>query len=390
MRKSLLIFFLILRATILKAQDNFRFESYTSIGSSNLSFEFSKKFWTGAFLDSTLKSNTLAHLGKNNSLGLYSQSSLYYRLSSDTCLNQWFVEIGNYNYFSLAFSANAFRMVFEGNTSFEGKSADLLPLNFHSIHFMNISGGIRLPVNHSKVNYISVSAGPVLGYSYADLNFTELNYDAVIADTLKLGYNLKFCRQPADPVFKNVGFALNLGFENKTRHQQWNISINNLGFLHLARQTYYARKNDQLTYTGINIADFDALQSEIDHFSDSLSNRLSLDGDTSARLIMLPFNVRADFRKVVGKYIIYPSLHYIMINGFIPELICPVDYKLSSHWQMGTGVRAGGFSTPDLLLSAACNYDRFQFSFLYSGVLSAIVSESSWGYNMQLKLHYNF
>lgn len=390
MKRLTLAFFIMFWTVFLTAQSEIHFESASAIGSRNLSFDFARSFWLGDYLDSTLKNNTFSRLKEKNTLGFYSQSTLEYFANHDSTKPQWYISLGNYNYFSLTFSSDLFQMVFEGNTSFVGKQSDLTPLNLNSVHFVSLSGGIKLPVDRAGKMHVSFSAGPVLGYSYANLDFDDLNYDATNVDTLKLNYKLKYCRQTADPFVKNIGAAINLKFEAKTSKHQWEASINNLGFLHLGNKTRYTEKSDRLLYSGIVLNEFDDLQNDVDHFSDSLSDRLSLNGDTASRVVALPFHLQAVYYRSIDHFVFNPSLRYIMLDGFIPELFVPVEYKVSSHWQLGTGGRFGGFSNPDMLLTAACDYKKFKFSFLLSGILAAAFSDESWGYNLQFKWQYKF
>jgi len=357
-------------------------ESFSMLESKTLSSKFFIDFYTGQFLDSSLKSNTLNTLSSSNNLGYFSLNSVQYGfIKKDKKIGPYFC--ASYNkILGMEFSDKAFELVFNGNESFSGQNLSLLPLNLQMQEFSTIQSGIMFMASDKLVLY--ASAGPAFGMGYQHIDTKEMQmFTSDITDSIALRYNLNFTRTPANPVIKGYGFSGSVGLRGKVSDVNYSFSINNLGMLWYLNQSVSTTKDSLIEFNGFDIDELGDISSSIDDEISRFENALSLTGDTASIKTLLPYKVQVTLQKIMPSFTIDFKSIYMNMPGFFPYFELKPSKRIYKSIYISLPVKYGGFGTFNAGLGLeGIIYNNINFKIFSPALLTVFGAEKNLSYGI--------
>ena len=289
--KYILIFTWVTCGFSVWAQYNTDFLNYSQTGRSvgvNLDFEagsngmstglVNKLIW-GGYIDNDLKEESSRHLKGKNNFGVL----LNYDVSAFLKGNKKFdylIGFKNQEVLNATFSKDAFDLMFYGNQSYKGKTADLSNCSVNALRFQEAKFGVMMHQVDS-VGKIGVSISFLKGEQlfYIKTNKNSSLYTS--EDGSEILFNSNFNMALSDTNnkrlggFNGIGASADLFFETsyKTRlgrKSVLTVNANNIGFIHWWKNSVQYSSDSTLRYTGYNIRNISDLK-------DSTFNRINKD-----------------------------------------------------------------------------------------------------------------
>ena len=345
MRKILFII-LILFSVFLQAQTNkskhWEVNSFSMLESKNLNSDFFIDFYSGQFLDSTLKYDALAELKSNNNLGFHSLNTITYsQLKADKKIG-FFISGSYQKIMGLEFSAPLFELVFIGNESFSGHDLELNPLNLELHEFIDVQGGVIWEFNENS--FLFASAGPVLGLNYQSILNADIRmYTSELTDSIALDYNAVYKRTASFPMINGYGFSSTIGAGGQHAGINWKFSISNLGILWYNKRSVSSIKDSLIEFNGFEINELSNISNDLDEELNRIENSFNLAGDTGNIQTVLPLKIEATaIKKLYGFKLDLYAL-YLNIPGFIPYTSLSISRPIFKTLAICLPLKYGGF-----------------------------------------------
>lgn len=275
----------------LKAQYNTNFLNYASTGrcvSANLNFDagsngmssglVNKLVW-GGYIDKKTKDESAKYLRAKNNFGI----DLNYDLTAFLKGNSKFdfiVGVKNQELLNATYSKDFFNLMFYGNQSYRGKTADLSNCNVNALRFQEIKfGAIMHKVD--SVGKIGVSLSFLKGEQLFYVKTNEFSSLYTSEDGSEILFNSNFSMAISDTnnrrltSFNGVGASADLFFETPYKSGIGKRSVlivnaNNIGFIHWWNNSVQYSSDSTLRYTGYNV-------NTISDLKDSTLNRINSD-----------------------------------------------------------------------------------------------------------------
>ena len=286
MKKLLLILICIALNPLSKAQvgdNHFYYENYKSVAEIDGSYEFNSNSITtkflnnylyGSYIDSLPKQWMFRELKQKNTFGSDFESGFSFLFCPDTLFGETgmgiFIKYNMYNHIDLSFSDDLFKLFFDGNKRYAGKTADLSHSSLNILNYDQIQLGIRstfegynikhtfgigLSINNGYKNmYINILDGNIFTDANAEYIDFSANYEVSQSDTSHtlLG------------TFKGLGTSVNLYYSFKTKKNNYfNFQITDFGFIRWNGQSRQFSKDTAIHFEGINVTDIFNIEGNI-------------------------------------------------------------------------------------------------------------------------------
>ena len=248
-------------------------------GSNGMSTGLVNKLIWGGYIDNDLKEESSRHLKGKNNFGVL----LNYDVSAFLKGNKKFdylIGFKNQEVLNATFSKDAFDLMFYGNQSYKGKTADLSNCSVNALRFQEAKFGVMMHQVDS-VGKIGVSISFLKGEQlfYIKTNKNSSLYTS--EDGSEILFNSNFNMALSDTNnkrlggFNGIGASADLFFETsyKTRlgrKSVLTVNANNIGFIHWWKNSVQYSSDSTLRYTGYNIRNISDLK-------DSTFNRINKD-----------------------------------------------------------------------------------------------------------------
>jgi hypothetical protein len=339
--KNQITFFLVLFCFIYKAQYNTEFINYANIkrsvsvnldydaGSNGMSASFTNKLIWGGYIDSDLKKESSRHLRQKNNFGI----NLNYDVSTFIKGNSKFdflIGFKNQEVLNATYSKDFFNLMFYGNDSYRGATANLENCNVNALRFQEVKfGAIMHKVD--SVGKIGISVSFLKG---EQLFYLKTNKNASLytsADGSELVLNSNFNLAISDTNNKNitsfngVGASADIFFEtpyksNIGKRSVLLVNANNIGFIHWQNNSVQYSSDSSLRFSGYTV-------NNIIDLKDSTLNRINRDsllrGLTNAR--RENFNTNIPTNLVIINKIYFGKELFCLQTGF--RFIFNANYK---------------------------------------------------------------
>ena len=329
--KSNIIFLLLAYCQLTIAQYNTNFLNYDNTGrcvSVNLDFDagsngmssklVNKLIW-GGYIDTKTKDESSKYLRAKNNFGI----NLNYDASAFIKGNAKFdflIGVKNQEVLNASYSKDFFNLMFYGNQTYKGATANLSNCGVNALRFQEVKVGA---IMHSvdSVGKIGVSLSFIKGEQlfYVKTNQNSSLYTS--ADGSELLFNSNFNLAISDTTkrnitsFNGVGASADIFFETpyKSRVGKKSVLIvnaNNIGFIHWLNNSVQYNSDSTLRYSGYNIKSvFDLKDSTLSRINaDSLLRQL-----TNARREGFNVNIPTNLL-IINK--IYFSQAFNLSTGF--------------------------------------------------------------------------
>jgi hypothetical protein len=297
-RRFKIVFGFLLFCTFIRAQYNTEFLNYGQTGRSvavNLDFDagsnglssrlVNKLVW-GGYIDNDLKKESSKYLRAKNNFGI----NLNYDVSAFLKGNNKFdflIGFKNQEILNATYSRDFFNLMFYGNQSYKGLTADLSNCNVNALRFQEVKFGVMMHQVDS-VGKIGVSVSFIKGEQLFFIKTGKTSSLYTSADGSELLLNSNFNVAISDTnnkrlgSFNGIGASADIFFETTYKSKIGKKSVlvvnaNNLGFIHWQNQSVQYSSDSVFKYTGYNINNiFDLKDSTISRINaDSLLRNVS-------------------------------------------------------------------------------------------------------------------
>ncbi|HLG04324.1 MAG TPA: DUF5723 family protein [Bacteroidia bacterium] len=280
------------------------FSGEYSTASDALSNSFVQDYYQGEFLDSGKKARQEEMLISSNRLGIYNGYSASYswRNNPDTLRWEFTAAIRDRKALYGKFSADAFRLAFEGNRAFEGSTADLGGSHLTYLHWQQL----QLQVSYYALNKRSVASfgfSVLNGQQLQEINiregklFTASNGTSIDMTTDASYYSSDTARTR---FFSNNGAGTSFNFRFSTYLNDsapflhhFSFLLQDLGYISWNKNALIYNVDTSEHFEGVDVSDYILNPSDIP----ALPTKDSLIGAPSKGRVItfLPMGLRAQY-----------------------------------------------------------------------------------------------
>ncbi|CAN5335233.1 hypothetical protein BH09BAC5_BH09BAC5_26520 [soil metagenome] len=371
-------------------------------GSDALTNSFLNSFFKGDYLDSITKSDQEARLLPSNRIGGYASYSMSYswRMHPDTGKWEFTVAYRDRQSAYGKFSADAFRLAFEGNRPFKGTTANLDNTHLTYLHWQQLQFEAKYfspdnrsdaafgfsVINGQQLQEVSISKASL--FTASDGSFVDASSSASYfqSDTT----SSKFGSRNGTGSCFNFRFNAYFGDSTKRYYSQLSFMVQDLGFLRWNNSIIY-NVDTSLHYTGVDVSDLIVNGGS----PTDLPNSDSLIGTPQQGQVIsfLPLGIRARY-SVFSPGPFWGGIDARIWNysDAIPQITLfggwhSSDFKLNAN----AGASWGGYSR--LQFPVQIGYDpckHFAFILGSTNIAGYIVPKKTHGQGLYLNLSYAF
>ena len=339
--KSYITLFLFLFYFVLQAQYNTDFINYENVkrsvsvnldydaGSNGMSARFTNRLLWGGKIDNDLKKESSKHLRSKNNFGI----NLNYDVSAFIRGNSKFdflIGFKNQEVLNATYSKDFFNLMFYGNDSYRGGTANLENCNINALRFQEVKfGAIMHKVD--SVGKIGVSVSFLKGEQlfYLKTNKNSSLYTSADGSELVLNSNFNLAISDTNNKrlnsFNGIGASAEIFFETPYKSKVGKRSVllvnaNNIGFIHWQNNSVQYSSDSSLRFSGYTV-------NNIIDLKDSTISKLNRDsilrGLTNAR--RENFNTNIPTNLVIINKIYFGKELFCLQTGF--RFIFNANYK---------------------------------------------------------------
>jgi hypothetical protein len=326
------------------------FHAFTQ--SNSLPTQFSNAFVFPHYIDESRKANAYNTLKSENRFGAELSLEVLASFSPDSIWKsqglQLRVGYEQQRFIASQYSSDLFRLLFSGNASFAGKTADFGNTDFTSMAFRTFKVGM---MQRNKNGMFNVDLGLVQGQ-----NFTQINFDEAQLFTQEAGSYLdltwkgnfyqseresnKFRNQPS------LGASISLEARQSFRGKwMFHELVKDLGFVNWNESTQHVQGDTSIRFSGIqfnDILNFDQYGSI--NIGDTLLNKVRKNEVEGKYLVSLPTLFRIEAFRLMPKYFtLGASIQYRYIVGYKPLASVEIGKTFSQLRAVKIGFMLGGY-----------------------------------------------
>lgn len=290
--KSLNIFTLILLfVASVSAQFNSDFLNYShtgrcvavsadyEAGSNGMSKDLVNRLVWGGYISNDVKAQSAKHLKAMNNFGLMMNYgvNVFFKGTSQF---DFLIGFKNQEVANSAYTRDFYNLVFYGNQSYKGGTANLGNTSVNALKFQEGKFGVMMH-NVDSVGKIGVSISVLKGQQLFYFKTNENSSLYTSADGSQLVLNSNFNMAVSDTANTGIGAFNGLGasadiFFETTYKSKWNqkcmltVNVNNLGFIHWWQNSVQYSSDSTFEYNGYTVRNINDLR-------DSTINRISRD-----------------------------------------------------------------------------------------------------------------
>lgn len=363
--KNYILFIFVLLFLRSASQYNTNFLNYSKTGRSvsvNLDFEagsngmntglVNKLVW-GGYIDNDLKKQSSKHLKGKNNFGLLLNYDVSAFLKGNSKFD-YLIGFKNQEVLNATYTKDFFNLMFYGNQSYKGQTADLSNCNINALRFQEVKFGAMMHKVDS-VGKIGISISFIKGEQlfYIKTNKNSSLYTS--ADGSELLFNSDFNMAISDTNnkrlggFNGVGASADIFFETTYKSRLGKkcmliVNANNIGFIHWWNNSVQYSSDSTLRYTGYHIR-------TITDLKDSTINRINSDSllRNVANARSEDFNVNIPTNLVIINKIFFGNtfclstgFRHIFNANYIPYVFLEPEYRYR-HVIFGIHAGYGGY-----------------------------------------------
>ena len=368
MRKGLLLLYLLISVTFLKAQFNNDFLYYEKYGTSiNLHAEyelnstaiqndFIDKFIYGGHLDSATKAHSQKRLQAQNRIGgnYFAGATAFFGAKDSKY--RFIAGLKQVEMVNASFSEDAFNLGFYGNKMYEGKTANIGNINVNQYKYQEIKLGLiwdnidttaKLGFSLSYLkgqSLLQINTGSASIYTAADASQIDFNMhgsSVIMSDTSK-GKN-------GIGTFNGNGmsaeFFASMPYTSVLGPSKFFVSVNNLGFIKWNQNTVNYNADTSYIFKGVTVNNvFQLNDASVKNLTkDSLVKKLTQHGrqSVSTNLPMSLFILHTiKFSKL---FALNTGFRYFFNGNYKPYLYAEGQFALHKNFTATAHIGYGGY-----------------------------------------------
>lgn len=317
--------------------------------SSALNNRFMEKLIFGGKIDGDDKEVVNRKLKDINRLGGVADINLSYYSFIDTLLgsDKWGMKINIEDCYDLSynFPEDFYRLLFEGNKQFAGKSVDFSEMSTDLVVFQKFGVGF-----FNKRNFSGATLSYVNGQDYHSLAVHDAQlFTSEIGDSLHLRYNADYTRSDSSYTGLGTGngsgaaldFILNLPLAKNGGFIS--LEMENLGFIKWNDKTLHYHADSSVAYTGVDISDIfnnDLGQMEVPNIEDTLIYQIQ----TGSELVWLPTNFKLSLlKRIDATQYFNVGIAVKPVRANVPELYGGYNYFIDENTLITASFAYGGY-----------------------------------------------
>lgn len=353
MKKGFTYLFL-LCAFLYKAQYNTEFSNYSSMGRSisvNLDFDagsngmssrmVNRLMW-GGYIDNDLKKSSSKYLRAKNNFGLNVNYNACAFIKGSNKFD-FLIGFKNQEILNASYTSDFYNLMFYGNQSYKGLTANLGGSNVNALRFQEVKFGAILH-KFDSVAKIGMSLSFIKGEQLFFLKAHENSSLFTSGDGSELVFNSNFSMAISDTSnkkitsFNGIGASADIYFETPYKSKVGKKSVlivnaNNIGFIHWRNNSVQYNSDSTLHFKGYQV-------NNILDLKDSTLNRINSDSLlrslTNAR--KEPFNVNIPTNLLIinkiyfgtGAFCLSTGFRHIFNANYIPYIFIEPEYKVKN------------------------------------------------------------
>lgn len=243
------------------------------LNSNALTNSLISKFYTGGYIDESLKNSVLEQVRNKNRIGGNYSYGIYAAFKPDSVLHNkyisLFVSVRDRFHFDSEFSKDLFKVGFYGNAQYAGQTAYFNDFSLNVFHYQQLQAGIvssnldsvaRWGIGLSFLKgqeYVSVQAKKAELYTSDDGQYIDFNTELQVAkaDTAQTGLG----------AFNGYGASVELYFEapfqTRLGDAKIRVSVSDIGLIRFNKQTLTLKEDSVFHYSGIHLNSLNDIQS---------------------------------------------------------------------------------------------------------------------------------
>ncbi|HAA01429.1 MAG TPA: hypothetical protein DEP18_08520 [Flavobacteriales bacterium] len=370
--------------------------------SSGTPIRFMSKFTKGGFIDSTLKSDVLSDLRKNNRIGAEIHTGVEYYAHRIPFFKSsgwsWYFGASYHMNYNAAYSKNLFQLAFFGNRGFAGQTVELGPLNANVLSYGKLSAGA---FNKETKSRIALSL--VAGQQFSQLNVDRaLFYTAGNGSQLDLDLSEQFRSSDTSHRTGKINgwgsaadFVLyfNTGSNKSLKiNQGFRVALEDFGFIRWNANSITQKKDSAYRYEGFEVTDL--LNGINQPFNvDNLNDTLGIKGTTGAQTHMLPltFSVAAITETFSDKKVqAFYGFRLRALSNYTPMIHLGMQFNPIHDLALSLYGAFGGYGGFRAGLSASGKIgEHIRYGFC-TGNIAGWISKNAYGRDLSLTISTRF
>jgi len=326
------------------------FHAFTQ--SNSLPTQFSNAFVFPQFIDESRKANAYNTLKPENRFGAETSIDVLASFSPDSIWKSQGLQLRigyeQQRFTASQYSSDLFRLLFSGNASFAGKTADFGNTDFTSMAYRTFKVGM---MQRNKNGMFNVDLGLVQGQNFTQINFDEAQlYTQVAGSYLDLTWKGNFYQSERESnKFRNqpsLGASITLEARQSFRGKwMFHELVKDLGFVNWNESTKHIQGDTSIRFSGIqfnDILNFEQYASI--NIGDTLLNKVRKNEVEGKYLVSLPTLFRLEvFRLMPKKFTLGAAIQYRYIVGYKPLASLEIGKTFSKLRAVKIGFLYGGY-----------------------------------------------
>lgn len=348
---TLIIFVTVLLVNVTFAQYNTNFLNYSKTGrsvsanldfeagSSGMSSELVDKLVYGGYIDDKLKKESSKNLRGVNNFGINLNYDLNAFLKGKRNFD-FLLGFKNQEILNATYSKDFFNLMFYGNQSYKGNTANLSNCNVNALRFQEVKFGAILN-NIDSVGKIGISLSFIKGEQLFYIKTNQNSSLYTSEDGSQLVFNSDFSMAISDTNnkkltgFNGIGASADIFFETSYKSKLGKRSVlivnaNNIGFIHWLNNSVQYSSDSTLRFSGYTVNSItdlkDSTLSRINQ--DSLLRSLSNARNENFN-VNIPTNLVIINKIYFGKqkFCLSTGFRYIFNANYKPYIFAEPEYK---------------------------------------------------------------
>lgn len=351
-------------------------------GSSSIKNEMTKKLIYGGFIDSEMKDRSLNRHKAQNRIGIEASGEIEFRDYNTRIFNQdkygYYVRGGYYNYVSAAYAPDVFNLVFNGNSTFLGDTANFSGTQANAISLQKIGFGFidKKSKSNIGINYYNVS-----NFSDAYIRSGELIMDST-ASNIEMDMGARFRYSEGKKFNKGWGLGLDADFRIPVKWLNESqvyiqVQLKNIGFMSVKNMTEY-KADKSYNFSGFKFRQLLGDSALSINDGNQLLDTLGIEKRNKKITTLLPGFIQigkiADYQssKTVQSYF-GVRLHTII--NYTPLVYAGAHIKLYDWMKVGIQGSYGGFSNFRLGFYSQYDFGKFHFGIGSEDLIGALTKK---------------
>ncbi|MBN4081744.1 hypothetical protein JYU23_01300 [bacterium AH-315-C07] len=328
-----------------------------SINSNVITNSFINSFYFGRFIDNDEINNISENLKKINRLGGMTSIGIGYydsrsKLSKSHGVS-YFVTVNYKEYLHTEFSADLFKIGFQGNSNFSGKQADLGNFYYQQLIYQQLKGGILYKKNddlsfgtavsviNGQKNMQIVTRDAYL-FTAEDGEYIDLNADYSFKQTDTLSHLNLFANN-------GLGFAVDFYLIYKIANSSFSLNVVDNGFINWYRTSANYQIDTLVRFEAFSVSNIFDLQDTVslNYSPGNISDDLTKD-DNRKYSSNLPALINFMYKRKLGAMDLRIGGNYFFNARHFPQAYLQLNRALTKSILVGGILSYGGYGSLDV------------------------------------------